>query len=146
MDSMTTTSIIGTTIRCNGVNHSDTGKITNCKKCGAYVARREDGKVFGVQRYTTEYGNERFNFSCYTRSHSCNPERVEEFQAAVQRSIAAGEMVPGQQVVVARGRKVPQGTTGKITWVGENEWGPRARVQPESGEAFFIPTKNLDVR
>lgn len=137
--------ITGTTIRCNGVNHSDTGKINRCKKCGSYVARREDGKVFGVQRYTTEYGNERFVFSCYARSHRCDPERVENYQAAVQRSIEAGEMVPGQQVVVARGRKIAKGITGKITWVGENEWGERARVQPESGEAFFIPTNNLDV-
>lgn len=137
---------ITTTIRCNGVNHSDTGKVTNCKRCGTQVARREDGKLFAVRRYTTEGGYERFVFSCYTRSHRCDPERVQSYQDAVQRSIEAGQMVPGQSVIVARGRKVPQGTTGTITWVGESEWGERARVQPESGEAFFIPTKNLDVR
>lgn len=143
---MTTTNITGMTIRCNGVNHSDQGKITKCKRCGAYVARREDGKIFGVRCYTTEYGNERFNFSCYVPAHRCDSDRVEAYQAAVQRSIEKGQMVPGQSVVVARGRKVPQGTTGTITWVGEGEWGERARVQPgNGGKAFFIPTKNLDV-
>ena len=147
MDSMTTktTSVNGLTIRCNGINHSDTGKIADCKKCGAQIARREDGKIFDTLHYTTEYGNERFKFSCYSRSHRCDPERVEAFQARVQRAIEAGRMVRGQRVVVARGRKVPQGITGTITWVGEGQFGERARVQPEDGEAFFIPTKNLDV-
>lgn len=143
---MSATDINGLTIHCNGINHRDTGKITRCKRCGSHVARREDGKVFGVRRYTTEYGNERFVFSCYSPSHRCDPERVETYQAAVQRSIEAGEMIPGQQVIVARGRKIALGTTGKITWVGKSQFGERARVQPESGEAFFIPTKNLDVR
>jgi hypothetical protein len=134
-----------TTIRCNGINHSDSGKITNCKKCGTQVARREDGKMFTTRRYTTDHGTERFVYRCYESSHRCDPDRVQAYQEAVQRSISAGQMVPGQQVVVARGRKIPTGITGKITWVGESEWGERARVQPESGEAFFIPTKNLDV-
>ena len=137
--------IEGNTIRCNGVNHSDEGKITRCKRCGHHVARRQDGKIFGVRRYTTEAGYERFVYSCYSPSHKCDPEQAEQYQEAVQRSLDAGEMIPGQSVIVARGRKVPVGTTGKITWTGENEWGPRARVQPESGEAFFIPLKNLEV-
>ena len=137
--------IIGSTIRCNGINHKDTGKVASCKRCGRMVSRREDGKIFAVRSYTTEYGNERFNFSCYAPSHKCDPEQVRLYQEARARDIAAGKMVPGQSVIVARGRKVPKGITGTITWVGENQWGQSARVQPEGGDAFFIPTKNLDI-
>jgi len=137
--------IAGVTIRCNGINHKDTGKITKCKGCGTHLARRDDGKLFGVRRYTTEYGNERFVYSCYAPTHKCDPERAKRYHEAAQRDIDAGEMVRGQSVIVARGRKIPKGITGTITWVGESDWGPRARVQPQSGDAFFIPTKNLDV-
>jgi len=142
---MTTINIIGMTIRCNGINHKDQGTIRTCKQCGMYVARREDGKTYGVRRYTTDYGNERFNYSCYAPQHKCDTERVARYQEAVKRSLDAGEMIPGQSVVVARGRKIAKGTTGKITWVGESDYGQRARVVPEAGEPFFIAVKNLDV-
>jgi hypothetical protein len=106
--------IAGLTIRCNGINHKDTGKITKCKGCGTHLARRDDGKLFGVRRYTTEYGNERFAYSCYAPTHKCDPERAKRYHEAAQRDIDAGEMVRGQSVIVARGRKIPKGITGTI--------------------------------
>ena len=133
-------------IYCNGVNHSDFGKEVQCKKCGQTIVRREDGRTFNIRNYTTYFGNDRRTYSCYMKStyHVCDEQNVKVFQNDKARRIAAGEMIPGQAVVVARGRKFPKGTEGEITWVGESDFGARARVQPTDGEAFFIALKNLD--
>lgn len=138
---------MATTIYCNGINHSDYGKQQACKKCGKQVVRREDGKVFDLRHYHTSAGNERTAFSCYMRHtwHECNETAVRLYADEKQAKVDAGEMCIDQQVIVARGRKFPKGTRGRITWVGSNEYGERARVQPTDGEAFFIAIKNLDV-
>lgn len=133
-----------TIIFCNGVNHSDEAKEQPCKHCGRNVARRADGKVFNTRDYTTDYGNPRHVYSCWFPQHQCDPKDQELFQQQKADDIAAGKMVVGQHVIVARGRKIAKGTTGKITWLGPSDFGVRARVQPAEGEAFFIALKNLD--
>ncbi|AGI12304.1 hypothetical protein FF47_35 [Mycobacterium phage FF47] len=132
-------------IFCNGVNHSDEAKEQNCKRCGRKVARRADGKVFDTRDYYTEAGNPRHVYSCWFPQHRCDEKDIELYQDAKARSIAAGELIVGQKVIVARGRKIPKGITGEITWLGASDFGMRARVQPDEGEAFFIALKNLDV-
>lgn len=132
-------------IFCNGVNHSDEAKEQVCKRCGHKVARRSDGKVFEILNYTTENGYPRHVYSCWFPQHRCNDVAVKLYQERIAEDIAEGKMIPGQSVIVARGRKIAKGTTGKITWVGQSEYGERARVQPDEGEAFFIALKNLDV-
>ena len=52
----------------------------------------------------------------------------------------------GQTVVVARGRKVPLGFTGRIIWTGTDNYGhDRIGVQPPEGEAQFMAAANVDV-
>lgn len=133
-----------TTIFCNGINHSDEAKEQHCKRCGTRVARRADGKIFEIRNYTTDFGNPRHVYSCWFPQHQCDPKLVELFQQQKADDIAAGKMVIGQSVIVARGRKIAKGTTGTITWLGPSEFGVRARVQPDEGEAFFIALKNLN--
>lgn len=134
-----------TTLSCNGINHRDQARMQTCKDCGRRVARTDKGKLHDVRMYTTEGGYERTVYACYSPQHQCKPEDVTTWQAAMKVSLDRGDMIPGQRVVVARGRKYPKGTTGQITWTGDSDFGPRARVQPDSGEAFFIALANLDV-
>lgn len=134
-----------THIHCNGINHSDSGKSSKCKRCGRPVARRDDGKTFDVRTYHTRGGYERTTYACYAPTHRCDAHEVKVYQEAIARDLAEGKLIPGQVVIVARGRKIPKGIIGKITWTGESDFGPRARVQPDLGEAFFIPLKNLDI-
>ncbi|QZD97740.1 hypothetical protein SEA_VINE_31 [Gordonia phage Vine] len=137
---------MNTTVSCNGINHRDEGKETTCRKCGRAVVRRKDGKRWDVRHYYTEAGNQRTAYSCWWPQHDCKQADIEAHTEAVARDIAAGKLVPQQRVIVARGRKVAKGRTGVITWVGEGEYGTRARVQPDDDtEAFFIDAKNLDV-
>ena len=69
--------------------------------------------------------------------------------ATRERERVAYEMTQphiGAKVKVVKGRKVPVGMVGTVTWVGESNWGRRARVAPEGGaEPVFIATSNLKV-
>lgn len=57
----------------------------------------------------------------------------------------------GKVVVVARGRKVPKGTTGTVIWYGAGKsfgYGPapmRAGVKDAAGEVHWVDAKHLDV-
>lgn len=57
---------------------------------------------------------------------------------------AACTLETGQEVVVARGRKVPKGTVGIIGWMGTNNYG-RLRLRLDTAsERIFIDARNVD--
>lgn len=67
-------------------------------------------------------------------------------QAATAEALAKGEIIVGQQVVVAKGRKVPVGTTGTVVWVARFEDGYgviKAKVEQADGTVFSTNIKNL---
>ena len=58
----------------------------------------------------------------------------------------------GMDVIVARGRKVPKGTTGRVTWMGENSFGygwnrrttTSVRITEANGTNHFTNITNCD--
>lgn len=50
----------------------------------------------------------------------------------------------GATVVVARGRKVPQGTTGTVIWTGKSAYGDRVGIATANGTVFTAES-NVDV-
>jgi hypothetical protein len=70
-----------------------------------------------------------------------------ELNRQVARTIDPGFLpgfVRGDQVVVARGRKVPIGTTGELFWAKEGQYGWRVGVRDADGEAHWTAAKNID--
>jgi hypothetical protein len=51
----------------------------------------------------------------------------------------------GGMVQVIKGRKVPIGFVGRVVWAGDSAFGPRLRIQNETGEAYFIAAGNVKV-
>lgn len=51
----------------------------------------------------------------------------------------------GKEVVVARGRKVAKGTTGKVMWMGATDWGMKVGLRVEGHDKLvYVMLKNLD--
>jgi hypothetical protein len=50
----------------------------------------------------------------------------------------------GHQVVVARGRKVKKGTTGRVFWIGSGSFGLRAGIETDAGETVWTALDNLN--
>lgn len=51
----------------------------------------------------------------------------------------------GDEVVVARGRKVKKGTTGIIFWLQDGNFGMRCGIRDEKGEAHWTAFSNVDL-
>jgi hypothetical protein len=76
-----------------------------------------------------------------------------EQKAAAQAVEDAKQIAVGKKVVVARGRKVPKGTVGKVIWLGQGDWGWRAGVATSEkkdatgkyADVVWTAAKNLDV-
>jgi hypothetical protein len=67
-----------------------------------------------------------------------------EAQRRFEARIAEEKRVTrGKRVVVARGRKVPQGTTGIVFWVGDSQWGLKVGIA--TSERKDARGRNLDV-
>lgn len=67
-------------------------------------------------------------------------------EAAVDRVVlAAFAKVPGREVEVVAGRKIPRGTTGRLFWAGETRFGRRLGVELASGERVFTSPGNVEV-
>jgi hypothetical protein len=90
---------------------------------GACVDATED-----VQDAAEAWLAEEF-FQCFTAE-----------DAAEARTVQVGRLVR-----VARGRKVPQGTTGVVAWLGAGQWRARARLALDGGGEVWIDAANLDV-
>ncbi|MBC8094084.1 MAG: hypothetical protein H7Y15_19550 [Pseudonocardia sp.] len=126
---------------CRGINHNDQGQLGTCSACGAQVVKRLGGK--GGWCDPADHGHT-IKFWCWGR-HECKPDRVAAYRVAVLRDLARGVLYPRFPVVVARGRKVPVGTTGVLTWVGEGDYGLRAGIRTGDGATVWTAAGNVEV-
>ena len=127
---------------CYGANHSDSGTIGNCDRCGADIVKRDDGKVFSL---FSRSGSGARTFACWI-AHRCDDIDVVAETARRAALIEAGQIVKGSLVVVARGRKVAKGTLGVVRWIGENGYGDeRVGLAIEGVEKLtYTDKKNCD--
>jgi hypothetical protein len=125
---------------CYGANHRDGGLIGTCDGCGWPVAKTKSGRILDITH--SPRGGRRI--ACWSHGHECNPEAAAAHAAARAAEIESGAIIKGARVVVVKGRKVPLGTTGTVTWVGEDSWGkPRIGFRTADGESFFTATSNV---
>jgi hypothetical protein len=122
---------------CNGINHTDRGEIMTHDRCGATVAKREDGKVFNV-RHVGRYRARKF--SCWSDLHICDQTAVAMQEKARAHRVESGSIEKGCEVVVFKGRKVPKGTTGVVFWLGECNYSgkPKIGFRTKDGETIWI--------
>lgn len=127
---------------CMGAHHKDRATIGTCDGCGWPVAKTDNGRILNMVTGLT--GNRRI--ACWSKGHECNPEIAAAYAASRADKIASGEIVKGATVTVVKGRKVPLGTTGTVTWIGEDSWG-KARVgfRTAEGESVFTAMSNVEV-
>lgn len=127
---------------CFGANHNDSALIGTCDGCGWPVAKTATGRILNMTMGLT--GARRI--ACWSQGHECNAEAAAAFAAARAEKIASGEIVKGATVTVVKGRKVAKGTTGTVTWIGEDSWG-KARVgfRTAEGESIFTAMSNVEV-
>ncbi len=77
--------------------------------------------------------------------------RVEAAKEAARREAERQAFVMTQPhrdtiVEVVKGRLVPKGFVGRVTWLGDSTFGPRLRIVDEaSGTAYFIAAANVKV-
>lgn len=126
-----------------------------CRYCGRTVEWRQSkaGKNYLAEPMPI-YNEDGRQIKTISPAHQCRVSEEEraEMDAQAKRdrdaAIERGEMVIGQMVEVAKGRKFPIGTIGKITWIADQ---PdhfdviKARVEKADGERFFINVANLKV-
>lgn len=129
-----------TSAPCYGRNHKDSATIGTCDGCGWPVAKTNDGRILDITH--SDRGARRI--ACWSHGHKCNPEIAAARAAARAEKIAAGEIIKGATVVVVKGRKVAHGTTGTVTWIGEDAWGkPRIGFRTAAGESIFTAMSNV---
>ena len=129
-------------VRCYGSGHKDRATYGTCDGCGSPVAKTESGRIMPVGG---SYGYMR-TYACWGDEHVCDPETAAAQAALKATKIDAGEIVKGQTVTVVKGRKVPVGTTGTISWIGEDNYGKaRVGIRTEAGETVFTAESNVEV-
>lgn len=64
------------------------------------------------------------------------------FEAGAETRLRS--VTTGCRAVVARGRKVPKGTEGRVFWIGQNAFGWRAGMKTDAGETVWTALSNLD--
>jgi hypothetical protein len=133
----------GRIARCYGANHKDHGVLGTCDGCGVEVAKTDDGRVLTVY-YRGDWGARKI--ACWSPNHECDATLATAHAAMVSRKIESGEIIKGQIVIVVRGRKIPQGTTGTIVWTGDDGYGKtRVGIKTEDGETVFTAASNVEV-
>jgi len=99
----------------------------------------DNGRTLNLLRDNTR-------IACWSQGHECNPEHVESYAAFKAYRASEGEIVKGATVTVVKGRKVPHGTTGVVTWVGIDSYDkPRIGFRTADGESVFTATSNVQV-
>lgn len=135
-----TTALDGTYAPCNGANHRDSGEIVIHDRCGAQVAKREDGRLFTVKA-TGTYGARKYY--CWSDGHVCDEARVAMVADERAKAIGTGEIVKGAPVEVFKGRKVPKGTIGTVTWMQDGAYGVRVGIRTADGTMHFTAITNV---
>ena len=125
---------------CFGANHRDSAVIGTCDGCGWPVAKTDTGRILNM----TFSDRGARQIACWSQGHECNTEAAAAYAASRAAKIASGEIVKGATVTVVKGRKVALGTTGTVTWIGEDSWG-KARVgfRTAEGESVFTAMSNV---
>ena len=54
------------------------------------------------------------------------------------------EVVRGCPVMVTRGRKIPKGTTGRVFWIGQKQFGVRVGFETDDGVTHWADINNVD--
>jgi hypothetical protein len=125
-----------------------------CRDCGTPVAWRtaKSGKRYLDQPWEWQGGDYSLHTKTIHGSHWCtpNPTWKEEAAAIVAAEfaadLAAGNIVKNAPVIVFKGRKVPVGTTGVISWIGEDSYGAaRVGIRTESGEVVYTAQSNVQL-
>lgn len=133
----------GVTARCGGLNHSDYGVIVTHDRCGASVARREDGRVFDIH-LTESYGARKY--TCWNSRHVCDVAMVELVAAEKAARVAAGCIEKGCTVIVTKGRKVAKGVTGIVFWKGTDAYGTaKLGLRTSAGETVWVAENNCQL-
>ena len=125
---------------CFGANHRDSATIGTCDGCGWPVAKTDNGRILDL----THSARGARQIACWSHGHECSPTAAAAYTASRAAKIASGEIIKGATVVVVKGRKVAHGTTGTVTWVGEDSYG-KARVgfRTAAGESIFTAMSNV---
>ena len=123
-----------------------------CRNCGSNVffTLNRNGKRYLAERATISYAN---GGKSWNQPHHCHQTHIEMHQALLthqatqlQTAINSGEIVKGQTVEVAKGRKYPIGTKGIVFWVADksDQYGTiRVGFTSTTGEKIFINIDNL---
>lgn len=132
--------------RCYGTNHKDEATKGMCGMCGRDVVKTDKGRILDVR--TRVNANDRVveDFACWQPAHTCDTIVAARYQAEYDAKLADGELIYGQRVIVARGRKIAKGTIAIIRYVDmENAWGPRVGLKIDGEEALqYTAMKNVD--
>lgn len=126
---------------------------TNCRYCGIPVLWQvsKAGRKYLAQsvQITNEDGR---HIKTIYPAHQCKATPEEranvdaQLRAANESALANGVIMKGQTVVVYKGRKVPIGTTGIVTWVAHEQDGygvTKIRIALENGEAHYLNIENV---
>jgi hypothetical protein len=77
-----------------------------------------------------------------------SPEDQRQIDEARYREFVARErylVLPGKQVRVVKGRKVPVGVGGRCFWVGDGRFGRRCGIKTSDGTTYFTAVGNVEV-
>ena len=120
-----------------------------CRYCGRTVEWRVSKTG---NRYLAEelpiYNEDGRHIKTILPAHECRA--TEEEKQAVRNAeaerIQAGALVKGQTVIVHKGRKVPVGTIGTITWIAGEPDGygvTKIRIVDANNDAHFLNIENV---
>ena len=123
-----------------------------CRECGydVFWDTNRNGKRYLAQWCTQQYEDGRGRWK---QPHYCGEQQIADYteQLAmweVQRANALtnGEIVPGQRIVVVKGRKVPLDVEGTVFWVApepDNYGVIKVGFNTAAGEKHFTNIANV---
>lgn len=127
--------------------------MTNCRYCGNPVvwSISKAGKRYLANEHRI-YNEDGRHIKTIHPAHRC-PATAEQ-KAAIdaqreaehQQALQNGEIVLGQRVVVAKGRKYPIGTIGTVDWIArhEDKFGVfKVRMVLEDGTRIYVNRENI---
>jgi len=130
-----------------------TSNYFSCRDCGkdvAWMTSRRTGKRYLAEPWMWVGGDYSLHSKMIPAAHRCTPnplwkqQRDEQVAAELAANIAAGEIVKGAPVVVVKGRKVAHGTTGTVTWIGEDNYGkPRVGFKTSTNDIVYTALSNV---
>ena len=136
---------------------SNNDKSIACKNCGTEVIWHTSAKT--GKRYLAEikrwHGDYTLNEMSFFPAHKCTPDikYMQERKAADQQKEANiahlmewGMLAKGQHVTVVKGRKIPKGTQGIITWIANQIQYDTVRIgiKDSNDQMHYTSIKNVE--